>query len=52
MFDLLPENKQLEAINFHIQIVENFLKSPNENDLNTFCNSVILLGFGEEKRWN
>lgn len=52
MFDLLPENKQLEAINFHIQIVENFLKSPNENALNTFCNSVILLGFGEEKRWN
>ncbi len=52
MFDLLPENKQLEAIKFHIQIVENFLKSPNENDLNTFCNSVILLGFGEEKRWN
>lgn len=52
MFDLLPENKQLEAINFHIQIVENFLKFQNENDLNTFCNSVILLGFGEEKRWN
>ncbi len=52
MFDLLPENKQLEAIKFHIQIAENFLKSPNENDLNTFCNSVILLGFGEEKRWN
>lgn len=52
MFELLPENKQLEAIKFHIQIVENFLKSPNENDLNAFCNSVILLGFEEEKRWN
>ena len=52
MFELLSENKQLESIKFHIQVVESFLKSPNENDLNTFCNSVILLGFGEEKRWN
>lgn len=52
MFELLPDDRQLDATKLHIQIIENFLNSPNENQIRTFSNAVILLGFGEEKRWN
>ena len=52
MFELLPDDRQLDATKLHIQTIENFLNSPTENDLRTFSNAVILLGFGEEKRWN
>ena len=52
MFELLPDEKQLDAITFHISTIKVFLDCPTENSLNSFCNAVILLGFGEEKRWN
>ena len=52
MFELLPDEKQLDAINIHIGYLEQFLVAPCENELKSFCNAVILLGYGEEKRWN
>lgn len=52
MFELLPDEKQLKALTMHIRTIKDFLNCPTENSLNSFCNAVILLGFGEEKRWN
>lgn len=52
MFELIPDEKQLDAINIHIGYLEQFLVTPCENELKSFCNAVILLGYGEEKRWN
>lgn len=51
LFELLPEEHYVDALNNRLASINKFLQSPNKAQLFSFANEIIMLGVYENRVW-